>query len=260
MATKQKDVLLDHDYDGIQELDNDLPPWWLYLFYFSIAFAFVYLMYYHVLGIGPSSAEQYQMEINPSGVLADTHTPKIIFQSPYYNRKVDLTPRLREQLSQFVGEDVPFSVLIAEAKRKANAEQLEKLNAAFPGDEFGSVAAAPAPVEEEAPAALERFTDDDNLAKGKVIFEKNCAACHAPDGGGGIGPNLTDDYWIHGGTFKDIVQTITVGVPAKGMIPWEKTLNQEKIQQVASYVATLRGTTPAQPKAPQGELVPPDTP
>ncbi|MFQ6614371.1 MAG: cbb3-type cytochrome c oxidase N-terminal domain-containing protein [Fidelibacterota bacterium] len=253
MSAKPKDLLLDHNYDGIQELDNDLPPWWLMMFYFTIAFAVVYFMYYQVLGIGPTMAEEYQLQMNPNAVLAETPGSGIVFQSPYDNKIVDLTPRMRKELSRFVGEEVPFSVLIAEAKRKASPDQLEKLNAAFPGNEFGTVSVAAAPTVEEAPPALERFTDPENLAKGKAIFEKNCIPCHAADGGGGIGPNLTDEYWLHGGAFQDIAHTITVGVPAKGMIPWGKSMNRKKIQLVASFVASLQGTTPANPKAPQGE-------
>ncbi|NOZ74104.1 MAG: c-type cytochrome [FCB group bacterium] len=228
------------------------------MFYFTIAFAVVYFMYYQVLGIGPTMAEEYQLSMNPNMVLAKSPGSQNVFQSPYNTGTVDLTPQLRNQLSGFVGKNVPFSVLIAEAKRKANSEQLEKLNTAFPGNEFGTVLAA-APTMEETPPTLEQLTDPGELAKGKAIFEKNCISCHAPDGGGGIGPNLTDDYWIHGGEFQKIAHTITVGVPAKGMIPWGKSLNRKKIQLVASFVASLHGTTPANPKAPQGELMKTDT-
>ncbi|RMF10382.1 MAG: hypothetical protein D6762_01605 [Candidatus Neomarinimicrobiota bacterium] len=256
MTAKVKDVLLDHNYDGIQELDNDLPPWWLYLFYFTIAFAFVYLMYYEVLRIGPTSAEEYALEMNPRLELTREASAGHLFRSPYTTSQVDLTPRMRKQLAHYVGEEVPFGILIAEAKRKATPEQLEKLNAAFPGEEFGTMVA---PVETAAPepeAPVERLTAAEDIEKGHQIFLKNCIACHGPDGGGGIGPNLTDEYWLHGGTFQDIVHTITNGVPAKGMIPWGKTFNRKKIQLVASFVASLRGTTPAHPKAPQGERVP----
>ncbi len=259
MAKKEKDVLLDHVYDGIQELDNDLPPWWLYLFYFSIAFAFVYLMYYHVLGIGPSSAQEYQMEMNPNVVFTESSTQKYVYQSPYNNGKVDLTPELRKQFSKYIGDDVPFDLLIAEAKQKANADQLNKLNEAFPGKEFGSVTTAKAPEKKmEQVAEVELLTDPADLKKGAAIFKMNCVPCHAKDGGGSIGPNLTDDYWIHGGKFQQIVHTITVGVPAKGMITWGKTMSKAKIQLVASYVKSLRGTTPAKPKAPQGVIEPPE--
>ena len=93
------------------------------------------------------------------------------------------------------------------------------------------------------------------LAVGKSIFETNCAACHAADGGGGVGPNLTDEYWIHGGTIKDLFTVIKYGVVSKGMVPWQDQLSPEEIQNVASYILSLEGTTPANPKAPQGEIV-----
>lgn len=92
------------------------------------------------------------------------------------------------------------------------------------------------------------------LAAGKTIFEGNCAACHAQDGGGGVGPNFTDEYWIHGGSISDIFKIVKYGVVEKGMVPWEEQLTPEEIQQVSSYVLTFKGKTAAVPKEPQGEL------
>lgn len=91
------------------------------------------------------------------------------------------------------------------------------------------------------------------LASGKTIFETNCAACHATDGGGGVGPNLTDEYWIHGGAITDVFKIVKYGVVEKGMIPWQDQLSPEQMQQVSSYILTLKGTSPAVPKEPQGE-------
>lgn len=91
------------------------------------------------------------------------------------------------------------------------------------------------------------------LGAGKTIFETNCAACHAADGGGGVGPNLTDEYWLHGGSIKEVFTVVKFGVLEKGMIPWQDQLSPEQMQQVSSYILTLKGTTPANPKAPQGE-------
>lgn len=91
------------------------------------------------------------------------------------------------------------------------------------------------------------------LGAGKSIFETNCAACHAADGGGGVGPNLTDEFWLHGGSIKDVFGVVKYGVIEKGMIPWQDQLSPEQMQQVSSYILTLKGTTPANPKAPQGE-------
>lgn len=98
-------------------------------------------------------------------------------------------------------------------------------------------------------------TSESALNSGKTIFESNCAACHAADAGGGVGPNLTDSYWLHGGTIQDVFKVIKFGVVEKGMVPWQDQLSPEEIQQVASYILSLKGTNPASPKAPQGELV-----
>lgn len=92
------------------------------------------------------------------------------------------------------------------------------------------------------------------LAAGKTIFEGNCAACHASDGGGGVGPNLTDAYWIHGGGIADVFKIVKYGVIEKGMVPWEDQLSPVEIQNVSSYILTLGGTSPANPKDPQGEI------
>ena len=95
--------------------------------------------------------------------------------------------------------------------------------------------------------------DEAGLSAGKTIFETNCAACHAADGGGGVGPNLTDEFWIHGGSIKDVFTVVKYGVVEKGMIPWQDQLSPEEMQQVSSFILSLKGTTPANPKEPQGE-------
>jgi cytochrome c oxidase cbb3-type subunit 3 len=96
------------------------------------------------------------------------------------------------------------------------------------------------------------LTDAAGLSEGKVIFQKNCVSCHAIDGGGLVGPNITDDFWIHGGGIKNIFKIIKYGVPAKGMIAWQTQLDPNKMQQVASYIISLHGIKPANPKAPEG--------
>ena len=93
----------------------------------------------------------------------------------------------------------------------------------------------------------------ESLEEGKSIFDNNCMACHASDGGGGVGPNLTDEYWIHGGSINDVFRVVKYGVPEKGMIPWQDQLSPEQMQYVSSYILTLQGTTPLNPKEPQGE-------
>jgi len=115
-----------------------------------------------------------------------------------------------------------------------------------------AAAAAPQVVIDE--NAIWGFTKDPAaLAAGKQTFTTTCSPCHRPDGGGNIGPNLTDDYWLHGDKPMEIVHTITTGVPDKGMPTWGQTLKPEQIAHVAAYVLTLHGTNPPNPKAPQGD-------
>lgn len=251
---KEKDILIDHEYDGIRELDNDLPPWWLKLFYITIIFGFVYLIYYHVSGFGYSSAEQYKKEMNPEWVRAggSDRTPSFGFKSPWKRDQPEITPRLLAQFNDRIGPEVSFEQLIAEAKRKSNPEQLSLLEKAFPGNEIQIAKTVEEPVEKA--VDLTPFADTENLLAGEKIFTTSCAVCHGNSGQGVIGPNFTDEYWIHGGSMNDIVKLIRVGVPAKGMIPWDKTLTPDEIKQVASYIITLEGTNPANQKAPEGEL------
>ncbi|MEJ2494260.1 MAG: cbb3-type cytochrome c oxidase N-terminal domain-containing protein [Ignavibacteriaceae bacterium] len=182
---QEEEILLDHDYDGIKELDNRIPPWYNYLFYVTIVFGIVYMLYYHVFSSDKSMYDEYKEEM---------HTAQI--------QKEEL-----EKTGTFI-----------------NAENVKLL------------------------------TSPADLSSGKSIFEANCVACHRKDAGGLVGPNLTDDYWIHGGGIKNIFHTISEGVPQKGMISWKTQLNPKQIQEVASYVISLHGTNPENPKPPQGTI------
>lgn len=183
---EEKDLEMDHDYDGIKELDNKLPPWWLYSFYATIVFAVGYMAYYHILD-GDSQVQEYEKEMAAAQIAMDE----------YRNNNPDL------------------------------------VNA-------GNVIA---------------LTEISEIEKGKAIYQINCMACHAGDGGGGIGPNLVDDHWILGGGIKNIFQVVSEGGRAgKGMIAWKSTLNPLEIQQVSSYILSLKGTTPASPKDPEGDI------
>jgi cytochrome c oxidase cbb3-type subunit 3 len=188
---REEEILSPYDYDGIRELDNKLPPWWLWLFYITIGIAVVYLFYYHLSGREWSSGKEWEQEIEMAQAKVDA----------YLATKADL-----------VNENT-----------------------------------------------VTLLTDEAGLAAGKEIFDAKCAVCHAVDGGGGVGPNMTDEYWLHGGDIKDLFRTVKVGVPEKGMISWKSQLRPVQMQQVSSYIlASLQGTTPADPKEPQGELyVPP---
>lgn len=96
--------------------------------------------------------------------------------------------------------------------------------------------------------------DETSLATGEQVYAKNCVSCHGNYGEGGIGPNLTDNYYIHGGGIENVMNVIINGVPEKGMISWKPLLTPEEVQMVASYVLTLKGTQPVNAKAPEGKL------
>ncbi len=285
---KEKDILLDHDYDGIKELDNDLPPWWLYMFYLTVIWAVGYFLYFHVFGFGDSSYAEYQKELNPGWAAESTaqsgFTLLKSYHSPYYNPEGDLTPRTRLEMilaeEKKINEElkaeklaalesgetgkidvgaISFDELIKAAMAKANPSALEKLKETFP-DLYASLDAkkpvlAAAEVAAPAEKEIEALSDANSLASGEGVYSANCASCHGNKGQGGIGPNLTDDYWIHGAGMNDVVKIINIGVPSKGMISWERTLNQDQIMQVASYILTLHGTNPPNAKAPQGEKI-----
>jgi len=174
-------LIKDHDYDGIRELDNDLPPWWKWLFYIAIVFAIIYLIRLFVF-----------------------HADDLVQNKEYENAMVTAQ---QEQPQQ---EAVAFEVILLE--------------------------------------------DDASLTSGKETWTKVCAACHLADGGGIVGPNMTDNYWIHGNTVEDLYRIVEKGVIEKGMIPYKDQLSPQKRLEVVSYILVkLHGTTPANPKEPQGE-------
>ena len=182
---READVMLDHNYDGIRELDNSLPPWWKWGFIVTIIFAVVYLMSYEVAGTGKSSLEEYQ-------------------------------------------EELAFAEKAKSVRMKLSGENIN----------------------EESVIVLK---DAASLNEGKNIYQKNCVACHLADGGGQVGPNFTDEYWIHGGGIRNLFITITDGVPEKGMISWKTQLTPKQIQEVGSYILTFQGTKPLVAKEPQGD-------
>lgn len=184
-VAREAEIETHHEYDGIRELDNRLPPWWLYGFYATIVFGAIYLINFYFLEM-PSQEEEFQAEM-----VKAKEEVKIYLAS----------------LDHLIDEN---SVTLA--------------------------------------------TEAIDLSAGKAIFEQNCVVCHAADGGGGVGPNLTDKYWLHGGDMPAIFSTIKYGVPSKGMIAWESQLSPKKMQQVASYIYMMEGTKPVKPKEPQGDL------
>ncbi|MEZ4776561.1 MAG: cbb3-type cytochrome c oxidase N-terminal domain-containing protein [Bacteroidia bacterium] len=189
-VSRESEIDLGHNYDGIRELDNNLPPWWKYGFYLSIVFAVVYMIYYHMSGNGWSSKKEYETEVAEANVLKEQYLQKV-----------------------------------------ANL------------------------VNETNVAVLEDAVSQEN---GKKIYMTNCIACHGAQGQGGVGPNLTDQYWIHGGGISNIFKTIKYGVPEKGMISWQDQLKPKEMQEVASFILTFQGTNPPDGKAPQGDLYQPE--
>lgn len=103
-------------------------------------------------------------------------------------------------------------------------------------------------------STMEALTAIEDIQAGGKIFKGNCAPCHLENGGGGAGPNLTDAYWLHGGDFPSVYQTIYEGVEGKGMAAWGDILLSEQVHQVASYLETLRNTNVEGGKQAEGEL------
>ena len=179
-VTREK-LITDHEYDGIRELDNDLPPWWKYLFYITILFALVFFLVYHVFKMGDHQEALYEKEMAAAAEMYKSTGPSI---------------------------DATTAVVI---------------------------------------------DDEAGLADGKETYDKICSVCHGKYGEGLIGPNFTDEYFIHGGTIGDMYTIVITGVIEKGMISYKDQLSPEKIQNVLSYIISLQGTDPANQKAPEGD-------
>jgi cytochrome c oxidase cbb3-type subunit 3 len=184
---QESDVMLDHNYDGIRELDNVLPPWWVYLFYGTIIFGAIYIVRYQIMD-GNNQVQEFQTEMQEAKVAVEE----------YLKTAPDMMSKEKVTL----------------------------------------------------------LTDATSLAAGKAIYTANCVACHRPDGGGQIGPNLTDNYWILGGGIKNVFNTVMEGGrDGKGMVAWKASIKPSDIQKVASYVLSLQGTNPkdAKPTEPEAK-------
>jgi cytochrome c oxidase cbb3-type subunit 3 len=180
---KEQEILLSHNYDGIRELDNRIPPWFAMLFYGTIIWAAIYMVVFHVADDGQVQSKEYNVEIE----------------------QARLEREFLIRTGAFINEETVTLV-----------------------------------------------SDAASLSEGKEIYIKNCASCHGQNGQGLVGPNLTDDFWIHGGGIKNIFKTIKYGVPTKGMISWETQLDPKKMQAASSYIITLYGTNPPNAKQPEG--------
>lgn len=188
--SRENELVMEHAYDGIAELDNPTPPWFMGLFYSTIGFGIVYLFIFHVIGSGNIMEQEYNQEV----AIADKQR---------------------------------------EAYLKLVAGKVNENN-------------------------VTRLTDAKGIEGGKALFVQYCTACHGQNAEGKVGPNLTDEYWLHGGSVKAVYHTINEGVPEKGMISWKKQLNPLQIQQVSSYVLSLQGSKPTSAKEPQGDKVTPE--
>lgn len=180
----ERDRLLEHSYDGIQEYDNPMPQWWVITFWITIAFAIIYYLNPWNFGTGSGSVAEYEKDMAAFRAAHPANTG---------------------------GGDT--RTLLAAAGRR------------------------------------------EDVAKGQRVWAARCAACHGADGGGLIGPNLTDDAWLHGETIGDIYATVNNGILAKGMPAWGKLLKPDEMEHVVAYVWTLQGTSPAKPKAAEGVVV-----
>ncbi len=181
---QEADIDLGHDYDGIRELNNRLPPWWLYGFYLTIVIGGIYLWRFHVSHTGPSSKEEFETAVAQADI----------------------------KIQQYL---------------KSKGES----------------------VDENTVTLLTAAAD---LSEGKQMFIKSCASCHKTDGAGDVGPNLTDDYWLHGNDLKSIFKTVRYGINA--MPQWQNTYSNKQIAQITSFIKSIHGTNPPGGKAPQGEL------
>lgn len=185
--SEEKDLVMEHTFDGIAELDNPTPAWFMVLFYGTITFAIIYLLSYHVFGWAPLQDEEYAIELRQA-------------------------------------EEAKTAMLL---KPGNAANQVNENNVILTKD----------------PAVLQSAA---------LLFKSSCAPCHGENAQGIVGPNLTDAYWLHGGTLKDIFKTIKYGVPDKGMIAWEKTIRPKQIAELTSYILSLQGSNPPGAKAAQG--------
>jgi len=188
---KEEEIMLDHNYDGIRELDNNLPPWWKYGFALTVVVAIIYLTHYHISKTGDLQTAEYNKEMT---------------------------------------------------KAKIEVEEYLKTSANN--------------VDENTVKLLDKAED---IEAGKQTFIANCVACHGKLANGklgeidGAGPNLTDNYWLHGGGIAEIFKSIKYGWTDKGMKSWKEDLSPIQIAQVASYIKSLKGSA-ATGKAPQGDL------
>lgn len=183
---QEADIDLGHSYDGIRELDNRLPPWWLYGFYITIVFGVIYLWRYHVSETAPLSGEEYAI------AMKHAEEEKAAYLKKSANNVDENTVRL--------------------------------------------------------------LSEPEALTSGKKLFDLNCAACHGLSGEGSVGPNLTDDYWLHGGSLSDVFKSVKYGWPEKGMRSWKEDFSPSQISQITSYIKSLHGTNPPNAKEKQGEL------
>ncbi len=266
---------LNNEFDGIQEHERIPPKWWIGLFIITWIAGIGYFLHYNLIGAGDSQIVEFKKQINPDYRKAEFISDASFFgiiqnryglQPPFQIKNEPPTPREYSEITDQINQ--PFVSQILSAMYAADRSELEKLKKNFP-DIFEYYLSGYKPAGIDALASIgdeekqnqflanlsdySPLDDEGSLQSGVEIFKKECVSCHGEQGGGGIGPNLTDEYWIHGGGFSDILRTIYNGVPEKGMVSWGGILTNEQIVSVASYITTLRGTNPPDAKGPEGE-------
>lgn len=183
---QEADLEMDHSYDGIRELDNRLPPWWLYGFYLTIIFSGIYLWRYHISETAPLQEEELQIALQQAEV----------------------------QKAEYL---------------KKSANNIDENTVKY-------------------------LADASDLDAGKKVYEASCTPCHGKAGEGVVGPNLTDEYWVHGGSMPDVFKSIKYGWADKGMRSWKDDFSPKQLAQLTSYIKSLAGSNPPNAKAPEGNI------
>lgn len=294
MSKKQKmDVERPYVVDGIKEYDNPLPSWWVTLFWATIAFAFVYLAYVHFAGgptlLGELSEDRQEYErlvaeaekvassqdsgLSPAELEKAIASGKEIYTAncgPCHGAEGQgvIGPNLTDaywlhggsldDIKRSISEGIPAKGMVAwksilGLKKIGHlAVFIQSIQGTTPANAKAAQGELYKP--EQASMSISDEEKQEAIKVGQEVYTANCAPCHGGSGQGVIGPNLTDAYWLHGGSLQDITKSIAEGIPEKGMVAWKRVLGGKKVKQLAIYIQSIQGTNPENPKAPQGEL------
>ncbi len=250
-----------HEYDGIRELNNPLPRWWMWMFVGTILFALTYLVFFPGLGNYPGRLGWTEVKEHDAGVAALEAKYRPMYEAFYAQPIPQLAQnpkamRIGQQL--FLNNCAACHGADARGARGfpnltdqdwlygGQPENIEQsiLNGRQGGMPTWGPILGPEKIQEVANYVLSlsgRTVDDALAAKGKLVFQSNCVACHGPDGHGNtmIGaPNLSDTIWLYGGSKATVIQSITEG--RRGRMPaWKDRLGVERVHLLAAYVYSL---------------------